>query len=309
MGFELAEQLGWKLPDAIFYPTGGGTGLIGMWKAFDELEAVGLIGPRAAADVWRSRRRAARRSSARSRAGDEFAERWEGAATIATGIRVPKAVGDFLILRAVRESGGAAIAVEEAGYPAGASRMPRATTACCSARKAARCWPAGGRRWSAGWSGRTSGCCCSIARTATNIRCPIGRVGSSWRGDGSDALAYEGAPPALMAGEAPYSRSSDLRLNADRLTSSAFRVITDTDLRIRSTSPQPACGGDVPTAVGRGRNSRAPRNGKPRQPKLAGSHASLPFRVLKHTATIDGNDGCSSGNRTRPSENCGWFGG
>jgi len=112
MGLELAEQVGWELPDAIFYPTGGGTGLIGMWKGFDELERIGLIGserPRMIAvqaagcapivRAWEN--------------GDEFAERWEGAATMATGIRVPKAVGDFLILRAVRESGGAAIAVEE----------------------------------------------------------------------------------------------------------------------------------------------------------------------------------------------------
>jgi threonine synthase len=112
MGFELIEQLGWRVPDAIFYPTGGGTGLIGMWKAFDELEAAGLIGserPRmfaiqaaGCAPIVRAFER-----------GDEFAERWEGAATVATGIRVPSAVGDFLILRAVRESGGTAIAVEE----------------------------------------------------------------------------------------------------------------------------------------------------------------------------------------------------
>jgi threonine synthase len=112
MGFELAEQLGWELPDAIFYPTGGGTGLIGMWKAFDELEAVGLIGPKrprmyavqaeGCAPIVRAFER-----------GDEFAERWDNAATVATGIRVPKAVGDFLILRAVRESGGAGLAVSE----------------------------------------------------------------------------------------------------------------------------------------------------------------------------------------------------
>ncbi|WP_310468188.1 threonine synthase [Sphingomonas sp.] len=112
MGFELVEQLGWKVPDAIFYPTGGGTGLIGMWKAFDELEAVGLIGPE------RPRMYAIQAAGCAPivrafDAGEEFAERWEGAATIATGIRVPKAVGDFLILRAVRDSGGAALAVEE----------------------------------------------------------------------------------------------------------------------------------------------------------------------------------------------------
>jgi len=112
MGFELAEQLGWELPDAIFYPTGGGTGLIGMWKAFDELEAAGLIGSK------RPRMYAVQAEGCAPivRAfenGDEFAERWEHAATVATGIRVPKAVGDFLILRAVRDSGGGAIAVSE----------------------------------------------------------------------------------------------------------------------------------------------------------------------------------------------------
>ena len=112
MGLELVEQLGWKVPNAIFYPTGGGTGLIGMWKAFAELEAVGLIGPE------RPRMYAVQAAGCAPMVrafeqGDEFAERWEGAATVATGIRVPSAVGDFLILRAVRESGGAAIAVEE----------------------------------------------------------------------------------------------------------------------------------------------------------------------------------------------------
>ncbi|HSR00348.1 MAG TPA: threonine synthase [Sphingomicrobium sp.] len=113
MGFELAEQFDWDLPDAIFYPTGGGTGLIGMWKAFDELEAVGLIGSK------RPRMYAVQAEGCAPMVrafeqGHEFAERWEHAATVATGIRVPKAVGDFLILRAVRDSGGAAIAVTEA---------------------------------------------------------------------------------------------------------------------------------------------------------------------------------------------------
>ena len=112
MGLELAEQFGWELPDAIFYPTGGGTGLIGMWKGFDELERIGLIGSK------RPRMFAVQAAGCAPMVraweqGEEFAERWEGAATIATGIRVPKAVGDFLILRAVRESGGAGIAVEE----------------------------------------------------------------------------------------------------------------------------------------------------------------------------------------------------
>ena len=124
MGLELAEQLGWQLPDAIFYPTGGGTGLIGMWKAFDELEAIGLIGPK------RPRMYAIQAEGCAPmvrafEAGEEFAERWEGAATMATGIRVPKAVGDFLILRAVRESGGAALAVSEEAIMARRCAMRR----------------------------------------------------------------------------------------------------------------------------------------------------------------------------------------
>ena len=112
MGYELAEQLGWELPDAIFYPTGGGTGLIGMWKGFDELEAVGLIGSKRPRMYAVQAEGCAPMVRAFER-GEQFAERWENPATVATGIRVPKAVGDFLILRAVRESGGAGIAVSE----------------------------------------------------------------------------------------------------------------------------------------------------------------------------------------------------
>jgi threonine synthase len=112
MGLELAEQFGWDLPDAIFYPTGGGTGLIGMWKGFDELERLGLIGSKRPRMIAVQAAGCAPMVRAWEN-GDEFAQRWEGAATMATGIRVPKAVGDFMILRAIRESGGAAIAVEE----------------------------------------------------------------------------------------------------------------------------------------------------------------------------------------------------
>ena len=124
MGLELAEQLGWELPDAIFYPTGGGTGLIGMWKAFDELEAIGLIGKK------RPRMFAVQAAGCAPivrafETSAESAERWEGAATMATGIRVPKAIGDFLILRAVRESGGAAIAVEEEAIAQGVEDAAR----------------------------------------------------------------------------------------------------------------------------------------------------------------------------------------
>ena len=112
MGLELAAQFGWQLPDAIFYPTGGGTGLIGMWKAFDELEQLGWIGSK------RPRMHAVQASGCAPivkafEDGVEHAERWQNAHTVAAGIRVPKAVGDFLILRAVRESEGKALAVED----------------------------------------------------------------------------------------------------------------------------------------------------------------------------------------------------
>jgi len=112
MGLELAEQFNWELPDVIFYPTGGGTGLIGMWKAFEELEAIGWIGRK------RPRMIAVQADGCAPivkafEAGEEHAPVWENATTAAAGIRVPVAVGDFLILRAVRESGGYAVAVSE----------------------------------------------------------------------------------------------------------------------------------------------------------------------------------------------------
>ncbi len=112
MGLELAEQLGWDVPDVIFYPTGGGTGLIGMWKAFDELEAIGLIGPKRPRMVAVQAEGCAPIVRAWE-AGDEHAPLWENAHTVAAGIRVPIAIGDFLILRAVRESDGFAIAVSD----------------------------------------------------------------------------------------------------------------------------------------------------------------------------------------------------
>jgi threonine synthase len=113
MGLELAEQLGWSVPDVIFYPTGGGTGLIGMWKAFAELEALGFIGPERPRMVAVQAEGCAPIVKA-FEDGEEHAPRWENAHTAAAGIRVPKAVGDFLILRAVRESGGFAMAVSDA---------------------------------------------------------------------------------------------------------------------------------------------------------------------------------------------------
>ncbi len=117
MGLELAEQLDWELPDVILYPTGGGTGLIGMWKAFAELEALG----------WLRSGKKPRMISCQSAGcapiarawerGERFAEKFENAATVASGIRVPAAVGDFMILDAVRASGGLALATPEADIP------------------------------------------------------------------------------------------------------------------------------------------------------------------------------------------------
>jgi threonine synthase len=124
MGLELAEQLSWNVPDVIFYPTGGGTGLIGMWKAFAELEAIGFIGRKRPRMVAVQAAGCAPMVKA-FEAGEEHAPRWENAHTIASGIRVPQAVGDFLILRTVRESGGFAIAVPDDAISAALDEMAR----------------------------------------------------------------------------------------------------------------------------------------------------------------------------------------
>jgi threonine synthase len=112
MGFELAERRGWRLPEVIVYPTGGGTGLVGMWKAFDELQALGLIGSERPRMVSVQAEGCAPIVRAFQR-GERFAEPWQDATTRASGIRVPSAVGDFLILDCLRESGGTAVAVGE----------------------------------------------------------------------------------------------------------------------------------------------------------------------------------------------------
>jgi threonine synthase len=114
MAYELGEQLNWEFPDWIIYPTGGGTGMVGMWKALDELERIG----------WKASGRRPRMVSVQAEhcapivkafhKGAERSEMWQGARTVADGLRVPKAIGDFLVLRAIRESGGAAIAVADA---------------------------------------------------------------------------------------------------------------------------------------------------------------------------------------------------
>ena len=112
MGYEIFEQLGGRLPDAIVYPTGGGTGLIGMWKAFDEMEQLGWIGS-GRPKMFTVQAAGCAPMVRAWESGAEYAEMWQGATTYASGLRVPGAVGDFLILRALRESGGGAAAVPD----------------------------------------------------------------------------------------------------------------------------------------------------------------------------------------------------
>jgi len=112
LGYELAEQFEWQLPDVIVYPTGGGTGLIGMWKAFDEMEQMGWIGPKRPRMVTVQASGCAPIVRAFEE-GKRFADEFPDASTVASGLRVPKAIGDFLILDALRASGGTAIEVTD----------------------------------------------------------------------------------------------------------------------------------------------------------------------------------------------------
>ena len=170
MGLELAEQLGWEMPDVIFYPTGGGTGIIGMWKAFAELEELGWIGSKRPRMVVVQATGCAPMVKAWED-GEEHAPRWQDAHTFAAGIRVPQAVGDFLILRAVRESGGFAIAVDDDAIAAGVARG--------RGRRGAAAVPRGGgdlcrlhtRRSPTGGSARASARCCSTAPAGSNTLC------------------------------------------------------------------------------------------------------------------------------------------
>jgi threonine synthase len=122
LGYEVAEQLNWRLPDVILYPTGGGTGLIGMWKAFDEMEGIGWIEPPSPSSGVPGNERPRMFSVQASgcapivrafEAGEKFADEFPNARTVASGLRVPKAVGDFLMLNILRESKGGAIAIDD----------------------------------------------------------------------------------------------------------------------------------------------------------------------------------------------------
>jgi threonine synthase len=151
MGYELAEQLGWTLPDVIIYPTGGGTGLIGMWKAFDELEQMGLIGAERPRMVSVQSTGCAPIVRA-FEAGADHAPPWEGAHTVADGLRVPAAIGDFLILDAIRASNGTAVAVEDHEMLAYARTMG-AYTGIFPAPEGAACLAAQVHLLQRGWIG------------------------------------------------------------------------------------------------------------------------------------------------------------
>jgi len=140
LGYELAEQFNWELPDVIIYPTGGGTGLIGMWKAFAEMEEMGWI------DSRRPRMVTVQASGCAPivrafESGTRFADEFPDAATVAAGLRVPKAIGDFLILDALRESGGTAVAVSDQELIAATKEIGAAEGIFCAPEGAA-CLPA-----------------------------------------------------------------------------------------------------------------------------------------------------------------------
>ena len=140
LGYELAEQLNWELPDVIIYPTGGGTGLIGMWKAFDEMQQMGWIGSKRPRMVTVQAAGCAPIVRAFEE-GKRFADEFPNAATTASGLRVPKAIGDFLILDAIRESGGTAVAVTDSELIAATREIGAAEGVFCAPEGAA-CLPA-----------------------------------------------------------------------------------------------------------------------------------------------------------------------
>jgi len=140
LGYEVAEQLNWELPDVIIYPTGGGTGLIGMWKAFDEMEQMGWIGSKRPRMVTVQAAGCAPIVRAFEK-GERFADEFPNAATTASGLRVPKAIGDFLILDALRNSGGTAVSVTDEELIAATGEIGAAEGIFCAPEGAA-CLPA-----------------------------------------------------------------------------------------------------------------------------------------------------------------------
>ena len=125
MAYEVAEQLGWSLPDWIVYPTGGGTGMVGMWKAFEEMEHIGWLEPGRRPRMVSVQAEHCAPIVRAFEQGAECSEMWKDARTVADGLRVPKAIGDFLVLRAVRESGGTAVAVQDTDMVSGMRELGR----------------------------------------------------------------------------------------------------------------------------------------------------------------------------------------
>ena len=140
LGYELAEQMGWRLPDVIIYPTGGGTGLIGMWKAFDEMQRMGWISSKCPRMVTVQAEGCAPIVRAFEE-GNRFADEFPNAATTASGLRVPKAIGDFLILDALRASGGTAVSVTDEELIAATGEIGALEGVFCAPEGAA-CLPA-----------------------------------------------------------------------------------------------------------------------------------------------------------------------
>ena len=198
MGFEIAEQLGWRMPDVIVYPTGGGVGLIGIYKALRELRELGWVDGRRCRGWSRSSRPGARRSCARSRPAQRRAEPWPDARTVAFGITVPKALGDFLILDALyatRRHGGRGRRRRDAGRPGGS---PGGSRACSSARGRGR--RAGGAPAARdGWLGADD----EVVRAQHRCRAELPGHGRGRRPDrrprrpaaGSERQAREPLPP------------------------------------------------------------------------------------------------------------------
>ncbi len=144
MAYELAEQMDWRWPDWIVYPTGGGTGLVGMWKAFDELERLGWVKAHNRPKMVSAQAENCAPIVRAFNEGTERARPWDGASTIADGLRVPRAIGDFLMLRAIRESGGTAVSVSdeamiaamlEIGRSEGISAAPEGGAALAATRQ------------------------------------------------------------------------------------------------------------------------------------------------------------------------------
>ena len=144
MAFELAEQMEWRWPQWIIYPTGGGTGLVGMWKAFEEIERIGWVTPATRPRMVSVQAEGCAPIVRAFEAGDDKAEPWQNATTIADGLRVPRAIGDFLMLRALRESGGTAVAVpdhamvegmKEIGHAEGISAAPEGGAALAAVKR------------------------------------------------------------------------------------------------------------------------------------------------------------------------------